>query len=175
MRPVLDKLYHSCGALAAIFLALIAITIAAQVIGRLFSITIDSTESSGFCLAATTFLGLAHTLKQGGHIRINLLVRYFKGKAATAVHLWCCAVAGITVGYFCWESLLMTVDSYEFNDLSPGLLALPIWIPQTGMTFGLLVLTIAFVDEFWLTCKGGTPEYAIERDDAALSEPQRNG
>ena len=93
MRRILDGIYLYCGALAALFLSLIAVTILAQIVGRLFAITIDSVESSGFCLAATTFLGLAHTLKSGQHIQINLFIRHLKGRAAQAAQLWCCGVA----------------------------------------------------------------------------------
>ncbi len=171
MRRILDGIYLYCGALAALFLSLIAVTILAQIVGRLFAITIDSVESSGFCLAATTFLGLAHTLKSGQHIQINLFIRHLKGRAAQAAQLWCCGVAGITIAFFSWEAFWLTVESYQYKELSPGLLALPIWIPQTGMTVGLVVLAIGFFDEFWIALRGGTPAYAGEAEGALSDMP----
>jgi len=42
MRRILDGIYLYCGALAALFLSLIAVTILAQIVGRMFAITIDS-------------------------------------------------------------------------------------------------------------------------------------
>ena len=71
MRKILDLLYLVSGAIAATCLFLIAVTIVAQVIGRIVGVTIDSTESGGFFLAGTTFMGMAWTLKTGGHVRVQ--------------------------------------------------------------------------------------------------------
>ncbi len=60
----------------------------------------------------------------------------------------------------------MTHDSWRFGDLSPGLLAVPIWIPQSVMLAGLTILTIAFVDELALILKGRVPGYATPHDTA---------
>jgi hypothetical protein len=55
MRKKLDKLYLYSGYLSAFFMMLIALTIVAQILGRFVDITIDSTETAGFSLAALTF------------------------------------------------------------------------------------------------------------------------
>ena len=78
MRSFLDKLYLLSGYLAAIFLALIALTIIAQILGRFINVTIDSTETAGFSLAALTFFGLAYTFRSGEHIRVTLITRLLK-------------------------------------------------------------------------------------------------
>ena len=64
------------GYLAAIFLAVIALTIIAQILGRFINVTIDSTETAGFSLAALTFFGLAYTFRSGEHIRVTLIKSY---------------------------------------------------------------------------------------------------
>ena len=33
-----------------------------------------------------------------------------------------------------------------YNDVSPGIVAVPIWIPQLSMPLGLIVFTIALAD-----------------------------
>jgi hypothetical protein len=33
-----------------------------------------------------------------------------------------------------------------YNDVSPGIVAVPIWIPQMSMPLGLIVFTIALAD-----------------------------
>ena len=75
MRKILDKLYLFSGYLSAFFLSMIALTIIAQILGRFVNITIDSTETAGFSLAALTFLGLSYTFRSGEHIRVTLLTR----------------------------------------------------------------------------------------------------
>ncbi|MDZ7810156.1 MAG: TRAP transporter small permease subunit [Arhodomonas sp.] len=55
---------------AALCLAAIAVLILAQTVGRVLGFSVPSAnELAGFCVAASTFLALAHTLNHGGHIR----------------------------------------------------------------------------------------------------------
>ena len=79
LRRFLDGLYLGSGVLAAAFMALIGLSILAQVAGRMLGLTVDMTEVSGFFMAASTFLGLAYTFRHGGHIRISLLVVRMSG------------------------------------------------------------------------------------------------
>ena len=137
----------------------IALTIVAQICGRLVGVTIDSTETGGFSLAATTFLGLAYTFKSGTHVRVNLLIRHASGAAARIVELWCTGVGTVAIGYFAWQTVNMVYDSWRFGDLSVGLLAIPIWIPQSAMALGLVILAIAFADEFCRIAAGRIPAY----------------
>ncbi|MFA5521151.1 MAG: TRAP transporter small permease [Castellaniella sp.] len=167
LRTVLNVMYRASGVLAAFFLLLICVLIVLQIVGRSINIIIDSTELAGFFLAASSFLGLAYTLNQGSHIRVNMLPASVKNPRHKAwLELWCCACAALVMGYITWQAGLFTLESLEYGDLSPGLMAVPFWIPQTAMTAGLLMLTIAFVDEFILIARGGTPSYV----DQAASE-----
>lgn len=166
MRKGLDLLYRVSGGIAAFFLFMIAATIVAQIVGRVLGFTIDSTESSGFFLAGTTFMGMAHTLKAGTHVRVSLLVSKLKGRAAWVAEIWICVFAALGCGYLSWQVLWMVRDSWRFGDLSPGLLAVPFWIPQSVMLTGLVILTIAFVDELVLVLTGRVPGYATPHETA---------
>ena len=53
----------------------------------------------------------------------------------------------------------MTYDSWGFNDMAQGVLAVPLWIPQLGYSGGLVILFIALVDEFVHVAGGGEPRY----------------
>ena len=75
MRNKLNKLYLYSGYLSAFFMVLIAMTIVAQILGRFVNITVDSTETAGFSLAALTFFGLSYTFHSGEHIRVTLFTR----------------------------------------------------------------------------------------------------
>ena len=45
-------------------------------------------------------------------------------------------------------------QSHDFNDISTGNDATPLWIPQIAMAVGTIVLLIAFIDEFVLEWRG---------------------
>lgn len=158
-RRFLDTLYQWSGYLAAFCLVSIAVTIVLQVVGRFVSITIDSTESAGFFLAGSTFFGLAHTFRQGEHIRVTLLTRSASGRVAKVLNLWAVGVSAVLLAYMSYWAFDLVYFSYKFNDISPGLLAVPFWIPRSVMAVGLLVLTIALVDEFVSIWQGKEPSY----------------
>jgi ABC-type spermidine/putrescine transport system permease subunit II len=63
------------------------------------------------------------------------------------------------IGFFAWHALRMTYDSYRFNDMAQGVLAVPLWIPQLGYSVGLTILAAAFADELIHVLRGHVPRY----------------
>lgn len=166
MRRVLDLLYRLSGGLAALFLLGIGVSVIIQIVARLFGVVVDSTEVAGFCLAASSFLGLAYTLRGGGHIRVNMLLTRFAPRHRRWLELWCCGVAALVLAYLSWHASRFAFESYEFGDRSPGLIGMPFWIPQSGMAFGLASMTIALIDEMFSIFVGNKPGYEENADSA---------
>ncbi|WP_457575155.1 TRAP transporter small permease [Desulfomarina sp.] len=173
MRHLLDKLYKGSCWLAASCIAAIALLVVCQVFlnlldklsilftGTAIGLTIPSyADFTGFLLAAASFFSLAYTLKEGGHIRVTLVIGRLPAKIRRIVELWCVAVAGGITVYFSWYTLVLTWESYRYHDLSPGMIAVPIWIPQSAMLLGLLVLSLALVEELFSILTGREPGYS---------------
>jgi|TARA_Y100000022_G_C13257993_1_gene380882 TRAP-type C4-dicarboxylate transport system permease small subunit len=159
MRSFLDKLYLFSGYLAAIFLALIALTIIAQILGRFINVTIDSTETAGFSLAALTFFGLAYTFRSGEHIRVTLITRLLKKNLKKFQELFALFFCIGFVGYLSYWSWDFVYFSFIFDDISPGLLAIPFWIPRLSMSLGITIFFIALIDDFIFILKNKDPSY----------------
>jgi len=159
LRSLLDGLYRLSGYLAGFFLAAIGALIVAQIVGRFIGVAIDAIEVSGFCMAAATFLGLASALKHGAHIRVNLLIRCFTGTARKASELWCTGVGTLAAGYFSFQAISMVWDTFSFGDMTKGLIIMELWIPQTAMAAGAVILTLALADEFVSVLRGREPSY----------------
>jgi len=162
LRTSLDRLYLGSGYAAAFFLAAIAGLIVAQIVGRFFAVAIDAIEVSGFCMAASTFLGLASSFKHGSHIRVNLVIRGLGRTAKRVVELWCTGAAALAMGYFTWQTIIMVWDTFSFDEKTKGLIIIDLWIPQAAMAIGIAVLTIALVDEFVRVLTGAEPAYEAE-------------
>ncbi len=62
-------------------------------------------------------------------------------------------------------------ESLKFNDLSAGMIAVPIWIPQSAMFAGLVILTIALIDEFVDVLKGNAPSYTGKGENLLQGAP----
>jgi TRAP-type C4-dicarboxylate transport system permease small subunit len=170
MRAILDRFYEACGYIAAAFMVGIGLAIVAQILGRMRGVTVDATEAAGLCLAASTFFGLAHTFRRGGHVRINLIVDRLPEGWRHGVEILNCLLGTVVVSFLAWHVASLALQSREFNDVSPGLLAMPFWIPQTGVAIGIAALAIAFIDELIWLLGGGKPRYEAP-DEIELDRP----
>ncbi len=178
IRKWLNKVYSASGWLAAIFIALICFLVVAQVMlnlvdrlstvltGTAIGLTIPSyADFTGFFLAAASFLALAHTFREGGHIRVTLLIGNFSRSVRRILEFWCVAIAFCITAYFSWYTAGLVWESYSYHDLSTGMVAVPIWIPQCGMLLGLLVLVVALTDDLVGIVRGRTPSYDEKGED----------
>jgi len=148
MRAALDRLYDAAAYGAAFFMVGTLAMVLLGIVGRLLHWFIAGTDSyAGYCMAASGFLALAHTLKRGEHIRVSLLLEHAGVRARRGMELWALAVATILAAAFAFYSVRLAVQSWQFSDISTGNDATPLWIPQIAMAAGTLVLFIAFVDE----------------------------
>ena len=159
LRRSLDALYRISGYIAACCMVAIALTIIAQICGRFVGIAIDSTESAGFSLAGLTFFGLAYTFRQGEHIRVTLFLRLIRTPFRKYVELFTVGFCIIFIGYLTYWAFDFVYFSHKFGDISPGLLAIPFWIPRLAMALGSLVFLTALIDEFVSIVLGAKPSY----------------
>ncbi|MDJ0951370.1 MAG: TRAP transporter small permease [Alphaproteobacteria bacterium] len=172
MRRVLDFIYQASGALAAFFLVAICAIVLLQVGANLVDFIVKAVtgepiglvipsyaEFAGFFLAASSFLALAYTLRHGGHIRVNLIIQHIGGRRRRGIELWCVAAAALMSGYFAFYAVNLTLESLEFGDLSFGMVPVPLWIPQSSLALGAIIVTIALVDEFVCVLRGAEPSY----------------
>lgn len=166
LRKLLDRLYLWSGYAAAFFLAAIAVGVMAQIAGRSFGLVVDATEAAGFCMAASTFFALAHTFRRGAHVRVTLLVEAATGRSRKLLELVCCVIGALAVGFLAWHAIAFAAQSYRFGDISPGFIAMPMWIPQSAMAAGLLLLAISLVDEALMILRGRTPVQVQTQDTA---------
>lgn|SRR5690606_18598510 len=156
LRPWLDRLYDLCGGLAALFLVLLLLIIVAQMAARWSGQQFPgSTDYAGYCMAAASFLALAHTLNRGAHIRVSLLLLRL-GRWRRAGELWCFTVGTALAWYFAWYAIRGVRVSYQLHDISQGQDATPLWIPQLAMALGTTLLAVALTDRLVQIACGGS-------------------
>jgi len=190
MRAFLDSLYRWSGGVAAFFIVAICSVVLLQVganlidafavvfTGQAVGLVIPSyAEFAGFFLAAASFLALAYTLRHGGHIRVSLVVQHLPSRIRHGLELWCLAVGAALAAYFAYFTIGLMLESLEYGDVSPGMVPVPLWAPQFAMAGGLIVLTIALVDEFQCVARGlpasyeGAGEGLLGQPDAPSEAP----
>lgn len=160
IRRLLDGLYVGAGYLAGAFLVVIFLLMMTLSLGREVGLNIPAGDDyAAWCMAALAFLSLAHTFRAGEIIRIGLVIDRFEGAQRRAIELACLALGATILGFFAWHAVRMNYDSYRFNDISQGVVAVPLWIPQLGYSIGVVVLFISFVDELAHVLAGRHPRY----------------
>lgn len=148
MRAALERLFVWAGWLAALFLVATLAMVLAAILGRLFALRVPGVDAyAGYCMAASSFLALAHTLRRREHIRVTLLLDRLGLGGRRALELFCHAVALFLSGVLAWYALRLVWQSWLFHDVSTGLDATPLWIPQLGMAAGTVLFFLAFAME----------------------------
>jgi TRAP-type C4-dicarboxylate transport system permease small subunit len=169
MRRLLDALYDGAAALAALFMVGLLVMVMLSILGRQLGFHVPGTDAyAGYLMAASGFLALAHTLKRGEHIRVTLLLTRLQGGARRGMEIWALFAATLLAALSAFYSARLVWQSRQFNDISTGNDATPLWIPQLGMALGTLILLIAFIDELVLELQGrrvhATPNEATRNE-----------
>ena len=160
IRKCLDGLYLGAGWLAGLFMVAIFVLMMAISIGREINLNLKAGDDFvSWCMAAMAFLGLAHTFRHGEMIRVGLIIDLIEGRARWYIEMACLLIGIGFIGFFAYYTVQMNWQSWKFNDMSGGVVVVPLWIPQLGYSVGLVILLIAFVDEFFHVAMGGEPRY----------------
>ena len=170
-RRALDLLYLGAGYAAGVFLVAIFAIMMVMSVGRQFALNIPAGDDfASWCMAAMAFLGLAHTFKRGEMIRVGLLLERLHGRTKQIAEIVALGIATVFVLYFTRHAVQMTYDSWRFNDMAQGVVALPLWIPQVGFAGGLTILSIALIDELVGVISGNRPSYERGSPDETPDE-----
>lgn len=172
MRSILNTLYRVAGGLAAFFILAITLLVFAQVglnladkisaaiAGKGVGLTIPSyADFTGFFLAASTFLGLAYTLREGGHIRVTLVTGRLPEGLQRMTDMAVTAIALAMTSFATWYMVKLVLESHEFGDKSSGMVSVPLWIPQVPVALGLAILSVALADELIALLRGRPPSW----------------
>ncbi|TMJ04951.1 MAG: TRAP transporter small permease [Alphaproteobacteria bacterium] len=171
LRRFLDALYLFAGYAAGGFLVVIFAIMMVMSVGRQFQLNIPAGDDfASWCMAAMAFLGLAHTFKRGEMIRVGLLLERLHGRTKQVAEIAALSIAAAFVLYFAYYAVQMTYDSWRFNDMAQGVLAIPMWIPQLGYSGGLVILSIALIDEIVNVLRGNRPSYVQGSPDESPEE-----
>ena len=163
MRKFLDGLYSAAAWLAGLSMIGSLVMVLLTVLSRVIGFNAPGTDAyAGYAMAGAGFLALASTFKKGEHIRVTLLLGALKGKALKVMEVAALLIATILAGFLAFYSARLTWQSWDIEDISVGIDATPMWIPQIFMALGTIVFFIAFCDELVLELMG--KRKAVEKE-----------
>ena len=146
LDTALNSLYRFFGFAAAICMILIALLVCLSIGSRIASVYIPGlTEYSGYTMAAASFLALAYTFHEGGHIRVEIMISRLAPKSRRIAELWCLGVATCTSIFLAYYMARLAYFSRKFEERSEGADAILLWKPQLMVVLGAILLAIAVV------------------------------
>ena len=155
MRSLLNFLYRSAGVLAAVGMVTTLVMVSAGIVTRPLGIYLRGTDDyAGYAMAACGFLALAYTFKHGEHIRVTLLIDRLPAAVSRVLTWISLAVATGVVATLAWYSVRLAWQSHAFGDVSQGVDATPLWLPQLSLAVGAVVFLIALLDDLVMTTLG---------------------
>ena len=144
-------LYRLSGYIAATFLILVAVFILTGIASRIFGFYIRGlAEYSGYSMAASSFLALAYTFGEKGHIRITLFLEKSKENIRKLLELWCLFVATFFSGFLSYYFIKMLIVSLKFGERSEGADEIYIWIQQVAVALGSTIFFVCVLHNFLL-------------------------
>ena len=166
MRRTLDFLYDAAGYLAAFFVfAIFVVMVGGTVMRELGMRTGGQDDIVAWFCAASAFLAMAHTFRYGDFVRVTLLLQMFGPRLARAAEIWSLAIAAAFVGFLAFWATRFVYESWSFGDMANGLIAIPIWIPQSSFVVGAVLLFVAVLDELVRALRGERPVYVVAAEE----------
>jgi TRAP-type C4-dicarboxylate transport system permease small subunit len=147
MASLVLKFYKLLAVLAGVSMVAAFVAVGVGVLARETGWNVPGTDAyAGYAIAAALFLALPETLRHGDHIRVTLLLQRLGPRTRAALEWWALLAAFALAAYLAFYAGRLVWVSFATHDISQGLDATPLWIPQTAMALGCLGFALAFAD-----------------------------
>ncbi|WP_240790012.1 TRAP transporter small permease subunit [Roseomonas sp. HF4] len=142
-----DAACFAGAAVAAVAAAALAAMLIAEVVLTYFFATSQPwvIEYAIYLQAMILFCGSGWALRQGGHIRVAVLLHALPPRLARALDMLGTAFAIGTLGFLTRVMWLQWWRSVELGSISFYPMGTPVWVPQGLLTLGITLLLLAFV------------------------------
>ena len=148
MRAFLDRVYDASLFLAGCFLVGIAsLMVGEALVRKAGGYITGASELIGWFCAAAGFLALPATFKRGDMVRVGALVDALQPAARRIVLLLNLAIAVVFTGYMIRAVAAYLIDGWQAEELTQGMILIPVWVPQLSFLVGVVLLMVAVIDE----------------------------
>ena len=124
--------------------------------------TLWSVEVSEYLLVACAYLGLAYTLQEGGHVRVDLILDRLPARAQRVLNIFAFAVAVVFGAVLTWQTLALALHSFMRGIKSSTPMALPLFPTQILMPIGSFILCLQAACMFYGYVTGRLPKKEMD-------------
>jgi TRAP-type C4-dicarboxylate transport system permease small subunit len=150
------RLLDALALIAALVILVMVLLVSAEVVLRNFGVKALAwtNEVSEYALYLLTLLTAPWLLRQGQHVRIDLLIRAVSNRAGWVLELAADVVGAIVALGLAWYGSVITVESYRLGSLTIKTLVFPEWWLIAPLPMAFLLIAIEFVFRIHRLLKG---------------------
>lgn len=164
MRRLLNLLYDGGLVLAALFLIGIFLLMVGESVARsLGGYITGAGELIGWFCAAAGFFALPATFKRGDMVRVGFVVDQLPPALRRVALIACQLIALVFVSYMTLAVSHYLWSGWRSEEVTQGMIEIPVWIPQASFLIGAVLLWIAIVDEVVTTWRLPSHQLRAER------------
>lgn len=146
---IIDRISRWGGYFSAVCILLMTLLILVETVVRMVagSSIFIAEEYSAYLMANFVMLGLAYTLRENGHIKVNLLLSRLRQRAKGAFRLAACLLGLAVFVLLTYQLFLLAVDNFQSGRQSMNITKTPIYIPQAGLVIGSALMALQLLAE----------------------------
>jgi len=102
-------------------------------------------EVTAWLLTALTLMGGAWTLRNGGHVKINIINNLLSTREQRILEVFLASIGAVACGMFSWYAWLGLVDKYACHIVGNTIYRTPIWFAWIPLVLGAILIALQFL------------------------------
>jgi C4-dicarboxylate transporter, DctQ subunit len=146
VRAVVERCNLALGMVSGLGILVMGLILTYEVVCRYFfgAPTIWAQEVSIYLYMWTMLAAASYTLQTGKHVHVDLVTERLPKRARSLVEVVTGAIGAIFCGIVSVQAYEMIAATVRFGKLSATPLRVPLWIPQSALLMGFVLLTFQF-------------------------------
>lgn len=144
----LVKFLVAAGGVVGAFLLLIVTLITFYEVIMRYIFKSPTTWSLDYCIYLVmwgTFLGAAYTLRQGGHICVDVVINRFPKRRRRYVRVLNYCLILVFCGILTWRGLISCIEAYQYKEVTLSYTRTPLYVPMLSIVVGAGLLTLEII------------------------------
>ena len=142
IRKIVDGLTLWAAVVGGLLFVVITLIVFYEIAARYVfnSPTTWSIDVSIYLVIWATFLGAAYTLKEGGHIMVDVILKKFSRRSARKIRLATYTLLLVFCLVLLWRGTVACIDAVRYNEVTLSAHRFPLWLPMSAIPTGSFLL-----------------------------------
>ena len=144
IRKIVDGLTLRAAVTGGFLFIVITLIVFYEIVARYVfnSPTTWSIDVSVYLVMWATFLGAAYTLKEGGHIMVDVGVVKFSWRNVRRIQLATYTLVLVFCLVLFWRGTVACIDAVRYNEVTLSAYRFPLWLPMSAIPAGSFLLIL---------------------------------